>query len=243
VILRSFVPADTPAVLALAGAEKLPGQPRPTSAMLADALGGRSSVDHAWWEELGQPSTDVAQDQHGGIVGAVSYALRPKDGTGVILWLHCREDPAVAGDLIAHACARLGHRPMEAFSFATALTLGLEALPVRHRPATHDALQEAGFGGERLWRYMHTHLPAKGLPLAPGLRIGPEESDPSARRLQVRQDQRMVAEAVIGCPLQGIGVLWWIGVMPDVRGRGLGRAMLGSALDALDSFGAREAIL
>ncbi|WP_079049164.1 GNAT family N-acetyltransferase [Streptomyces puniciscabiei] len=37
----------------------------------------------------------------------------------------------------------------------------------------------------------------------------------------------------MGTPVQGTGVLWWIGVEPAARGRGLGRALLGTALDAL----------
>ncbi|MGP3954043.1 GNAT family N-acetyltransferase [Streptomyces sp. 7N604] len=38
-------------------------------------------------------------------------------------------------------------------------------------------------------------------------------------------------------------MLWWIGVEPEARGRGLVRAMLGSALDLLAGLGACEAIL
>ncbi|OEJ21609.1 hypothetical protein AS594_39465 [Streptomyces agglomeratus] len=38
-------------------------------------------------------------------------------------------------------------------------------------------------------------------------------------------------------------MLWWIEVAADARGRGLGRAMLGSALDALTGLGAKEVIL
>lgn len=44
-------------------------------------------------------------------------------------------------------------------------------------------------------------------------------------------------------PVQGTGVLWWIGVEPAARGRGLGRALLGTALDVLHRMGATEVIL
>ncbi|MGQ4434335.1 GNAT family N-acetyltransferase [Streptomyces sp. SAS_260] len=43
--------------------------------------------------------------------------------------------------------------------------------------------------------------------------------------------------------MQGRGVLWWIGVEPAARGHGLGRALLGSALDMLTGMGATEVIL
>ncbi|MFE3496204.1 GNAT family N-acetyltransferase [Streptomyces sp. NPDC059175] len=243
VTLRPCTPTDTLDLLALADAERLPGQPRPTRAMLTDALAGRAGTDQASWGELTPPLADVAQNRQGRTVGAISYALRPADGTGVILWLHCHEDTNMAERLVRHACAYFGHRPIEAFSLATPLTLGLEALPVRHRSGTCKALENAGFNGTRLRRYLHTPLPVRHLPLAPGLRIQQDDADPGARRLRAHHDHRMVAEAVIGRPVQGIGVLWWIGVLPDVRRRGLGRAMLGSALHALSTLGAREAIL
>ncbi|WP_414507792.1 hypothetical protein [Streptomyces sp. NEAU-L66] len=50
---------------------------------------------------------------------------RTKDDTGLIQWLHCREDATVAEALIAHALTTLAPRPVEAFQFATALTQGL----------------------------------------------------------------------------------------------------------------------
>ncbi|MCQ4045391.1 hypothetical protein ACFOSC_03760 [Streptantibioticus rubrisoli] len=43
---------------------------------------------------------------------------------------------------------------MHAFEFASALTLGMEGLPVRNRPA----LEAAGFTGRDLWRYVHRGL-------------------------------------------------------------------------------------
>jgi ribosomal protein S18 acetylase RimI-like enzyme len=52
-----------------------------------------------------------------------------------------------------------------------------------------------------------------------------------------------VAEATVGRPVEGIGVLCWIGVEPAARGRGLGAALLGSAMDLLAGMGASEVIL
>ncbi|MER7112306.1 GNAT family N-acetyltransferase [Streptomyces sp. NPDC000229] len=243
VTLRPYTPADEAAVLELIDADRLPGQPHATPAMLRQALQGRSPVDAGWWAELDTPTTQVAMDSTGAVVGAVSYAARPKDGMGQLLWLHCQERPDVADALIHHTVTALAPRPVHAFHFASALSLGLEALPVRHRPATAAALDRAGFTGERLWRYMRADLPAYGLPRLTGVKVMQDPGGKDARRLEARKGRRTVAEAVVGLPVQGTGVLWWIGVLPDVRGQGLGRAMLGSALDVLAGLGATQAIL
>ncbi|MFI0820917.1 GNAT family N-acetyltransferase [Streptomyces sp. NPDC021098] len=50
-------------------------------------------------------------------------------------------------------------------------------------------------------------------------------------------------QATVGHPVAGVGVLWWIGVIPTARGRGLGRALLGHALDLLARLGAHKAVL
>ncbi|MGV5038783.1 GNAT family N-acetyltransferase [Streptomyces sp. NRAIS4] len=241
VSLRPYAPTDQTAVLGLINADRLSGQPLTTPAMLAEALAGRSGVDAGWWAELGRPVTSVATDASGAVLGVVSYALRPKDAHGVILWLHCRENESVARALLDHAATELGPRPLEAFQFATALTLGLEALPVRHRPATRAALTTAGYAGTGLWRYMHRTLPAPDLPRL--THYDTEPATPDTRRLLVTEDGKALADATIGTPVQGTGVLWWIGVEPAARGRGLGRALLGTALDALHRMGATEVIL
>ncbi|WP_256098694.1 GNAT family N-acetyltransferase [Streptomyces agglomeratus] len=240
--LRPYSPADAPAVLRLVEADRIPGQPRTTPAMLSEALEGRSLVDAGWWAELNKPVTQVAVNRAGAVVGVVSYASRARDDTGQILWLHCREDETMADVLIHHPVTALPARRVEAFQFASALSLGLEALPVGHRPKVR-ALEQAGFTGERLWRYMRTDLPAPTLPRLPHVHIGHDPSVRSGRRLEARHDGSTVAEAVIGLPFHGVGVLWWIEVAADARGRGLGRAMLGSALDALTGLGAKVAIL
>lgn len=241
--LRPYAAADESAVLQVINADRLPGQPLATPVMLAEALQGRSPVDGGWWAELETPTTQVATDERGAVVGVVSYAARPKDGTGQLLWLHCGEDTARAEALIGHTVAALPPRPVHAFHFASALSLGLEALPVGHRRATAAALERAEFTGERLWRYMRRDLPARGLPRLAHVRVGPDPGGKDARRLEATDEGGTVAEAVVGLPLKGTGVLWWIGVEPRAQGRGLGRAMLGSALDVLAGLGAAEVIL
>jgi hypothetical protein len=115
----------------------------------------------------------VAHDPAGTVVGVVSYAVRPRDGAGLVLWLHGREDPTVIGFLLDRALGRLRDLPVaDAFDFATALGLGLEALPVRHRAATRAALEHRGFSGRELWRYLHRWLPAPDLPRAVGVHLG-----------------------------------------------------------------------
>ncbi|GAA0490836.1 GNAT family N-acetyltransferase [Streptomyces sp. NPDC046215] len=241
--LRPYRATDRAAVLALIDADRLPGQPLVTPEMLAHALAGRSAVDAEWWAALDPPAVEVATTPDGHVVGVISWALRPGDDTGLILWLHCREDEAVARALIDRALSALAPRAVEAFQFSTALTLGLEALPVARRRATRTALERAGFTGERLWRALRAELPRPGLPVLDGVETGPDPQREAAWRLLVRRDGRAVAEAVVGHPVQGVGVLWWIEVGPGERGRGLGRALLGSALDLLTGLGAAEVVL
>ncbi|WP_411079948.1 GNAT family N-acetyltransferase [Streptomyces sp. cmx-18-6] len=241
--LRPCGPADLPEVLALVDADRLPGQPRATPELLAEASRGRTEADGHWWGAYDEPEVQVAVDSGGAIVGAVACARRTKDGTGLIPWLHCGEEPVVADALLARAAALLPAVPVDAFPFATALTQGLEGLPAGHRPATHAALERAGYTGERLWRYMRADLPRPRLPRAEGVRVGPARDRGASQRLEVVRDGRTVAEAVIGHPVQGIGVLWWIEVDAAARGRGTGRALLGSALHALGGLGATQAVL
>jgi ribosomal protein S18 acetylase RimI-like enzyme len=239
---RPYEAGDEQAVLALVGADRLPGQPETTPAMLAEALAGRSPVDSGWWAELDPPVTEVIYDRVDQVLGVVSYATRPNDEAGLILWLHCREDHTVAEALIDRALHQLGPPTVHAFEFASALTLGLEALPVRARPATRRVLEAAGFTARDLWRYLHAPLPLAGFPRAAHITVS-ESEEPPGKRLEVREGGELVAEATIGRPVAGIGVLWWISVIPAARGRGLGPALLGSAVDLLTGLGADQVIL
>lgn len=132
---------------------------------------------------------------------------------------------------------------MYAFEFASALTLGLEGLPARHRPATHRALRKAGFTGRDLWRYLRAALPVDGLPRGADHITLHESDHPRGMSVEAVERGERVAEATVGHPVAGVGVLWWIAVVPSARGRGLGLALLGRALDLLTRLGAHEAIL
>ncbi|MGC4942921.1 GNAT family N-acetyltransferase [Kribbella sp. DT2] len=228
-------------MLELVNADRLVGQPSATPSMLAEALAGRSAVDSSFWAELDPPVT-VVLEADARVAGVVSYAVRPSDQAGVILWLHCQEDLAVATALVAHAVDRLGRRAVAAFDFASALSLGLEALPVRHRPATCEALVAAGFVGEDLWCYMHLPLPVPGLVAAAEVEVRSGE-EPGRLELVLLRDGDVLAEATIGEPIGGIGVLWWIAVGESVRGQGLGTGLLGAPLQELAERGAGEVIL
>ncbi len=241
--------ADETAVLGLIDCDRLPGQPQATSAMLTEALAGRSTVDSGWWAELDVPRTDVVTVSTGRVVGVVSYATRPNDLAGLILWLHCRdenrrdEDSTIAEALVAHTLAELGPRPVYAFEFASALTLGLEGLPVRHRPVTRRVLEVAGFSGRDLWRYIHRRLDAPLPRQLPPLAEISSSTDPVGWQLTVRDaDGTALGEAIIGQPVDGIGVLWWISIAPAARRRGLGRALLGQCCAHLAANGAHEMI-
>ncbi|MET9607097.1 GNAT family N-acetyltransferase [Streptomyces sp. NPDC006512] len=232
------------AVLNVINSERIPGQPVTSAEMLSNALEGRSTVDAGWWADLAPPSTWVAVKAPGILVGVVSYAWRPKDRTGLLLWLHSGENEAVTKALIDHVIDTFTPNSVEAFQIATALSLGLEALPIGHRPVTDALLRQAGFTAERLWRYMRADLPATSLPELTRVRETVSSGEKSARKLEARRFWRTVtAEAEVGEPVQGIGVLWWIEVSESHRGQGLGRRMLGSALARLTDLGARQVIL
>lgn len=242
VVARPFQRGDEIAVLELIDVDRLPGQPSVTRQMLGEALAGRSTVDSGWWEELEPPRTELILTGDD-TVGVLSTSRRPRDGAGLLLWSHTREDPVVTDAAVQHAVASLsGCAEVHAFDFASALTLGLEALPVRHRPVTDRALRDAGFTSRDLWRYAHRPLPAADQPRDAGAVVS-RCADPPGWQLEVREPDGLVAEAVVGEPEHGIGVLWWISVEPRAQGRGLGRRLLGQALAVLSDAGAREVIL
>lgn len=241
---RPFDARDTAAVLDLINTDRVPGQPRCTEAMLAEAVAGRSTVDSALWAKLHQLAVDVLCDGHGIVRGAVSYAHRINDGAGMILWLHGNEDAPTIAALVDHAMGQLTDTVLiEAFEFASALTVGLEALPVRHRSATREALLARGFTEADMWRYMRRDLPAPNLPSVRETTVLPDPDRPGWR-VEVRgSDGTKLGEAQVSIGAPGLGVLWWIGVDVQYRGQRLGWALLGAALDVLHQHGAREVIL
>jgi ribosomal protein S18 acetylase RimI-like enzyme len=241
---RAFDVNDELAVLDLVNADRIPGQPACTAGMLAAAVAGSSPVDSGWWAELDRLAIDVLVDDQDAIRGAVSYAHRKRDQAGVVLWLHGREDPAVVEALVSHAIGRLTSTvSLAAFEFASALTVGLEGLPVRHRPVTRRVLLAHSFEEADLWRYMLRGLPAAALPGARESHVLTDLEQPGWR-IEVRSpDGARLGDAQVSLAFPDLGVLWWIGIEPVHRGRGLGWSLLGSALDVLYQHGAREVLL
>jgi ribosomal protein S18 acetylase RimI-like enzyme len=238
--LRPYSPErDEQAAVALINADRITGQPLCTAAMLREATAGRSRIDSGWWLELDRPNTEVLEGS-AGLAGIVSYAWRPKDRCGIILWLHTREDQAVAEQLILTAWnAMAGAKTFEAFPFATALTAGLEALPRRHRPATHATLHGAGFKGRDLWRYMHLKMERDRI-IAPDIAVQIEKTSDQTWKLLSHE---IGGEAHVEIFSPGLGVLWWISIDPKLRGLKGGSKMLNASLNHLLAEGAKEVIL
>lgn len=242
--VRRFSAGDAEAVITVINSDRLPGQPACSESMLSEAVAGRSPVDSGWWAELQPPVTEVLCDADGVICGVVSYARRPRDNAGLVLWVHGREERHVVEGLLDRAIDELdGARSLEAFEFACALSVGLEGLPSRHRPVTRSALMARGFVEADLWRYMHRLLPAPEVPVAAEAHIAPDSEQPGWVIELLASGGTRVADAHVSVAAPGLGVLWWIGVDPAHRRQQLGWRLLGTALDVLCRAGAREAIL
>lgn len=223
------------ALRALIERDHLPGQPRLTPAMLTEALAGRSPIDGGWWDELTGLRTEVLTTPTGALLGGVSWGYRPSDDTAVLLWLHANEQPTAVAALLEHALSSHPGR-WEAFEFASALTLGVEALPVGHRPVTAAALSERGFTGRDLWRYMHR--PLRDLPPRPPLTFSVTPA-----RLDGWELSAPGGSVQITAPLGGVSMISWLGVDETARGRGLGAALLGAALHHLAGHHATDVVL
>lgn len=221
----------------LVDADRLPGQPVLSAAALAQALAGRSPIDAGCWDELTDLHVDVIPGDGDTLAGAVSWAIRPGDHTGVLLWLHAREQPAPVAALIEHATAQ-HDGPWQAFDFATALTLGVEALPVAHRPVTAAALTARGFLGRDLWRYLHRWL--TDLPPRPALELTVTPARLDGWALSTSDGAGTVE---VTAPVGGTAMIGWLGVDPTARGRGLGAALLHAALHHLAGHGASDVVL
>jgi GNAT superfamily N-acetyltransferase len=211
--------------------------------MLADAVAGRSVADPGARAVLeGSVITTVLCAPGGGIAGIVACAGHQGDGTPLLLWLHCHEDPATAQALITHAVQCSDTRPVHAFTLACALTRGLVGLPERRRRVTRQALQAAGFTSCDRCRYLRAELPVAGLPHLAGVQMN-DTASPPGTHLEVRRHGRVLAQAVLERPIDGVGLIRRVTVAPHARGQGVGLGLLGNALDVLAGLGAHEAIV
>jgi GNAT superfamily N-acetyltransferase len=232
---------DLPAILDLVNADLLPGQPTCGRHVLDAAMRGESPVDAAWWRELSNVRVAVAR-RGGEVLGAASYAVAAADRSGWLLWLHAREERRVVEPLLDHVMSELtGSSHLYAFWIASALSLGLEALPVEQRPVTNELLTSRGLMGRDSWRYL----------VLPIERLAPDGAEDVATvrptsgpgeipswLLVIGDREAPTASAEIALAGDGCGVLWWIDVEPAQRGRGVGRRLLRQALRFLAMRGA-----
>jgi len=233
---------DLAAVIDLVNADLLPGQPTCGRHALDMAMRGESAVDATWWRELSNVRVVVAR-RGGAVVGAASYAVATADRSGWLLWLHGREERRVVEPLIDHVMGELnGSSHLYAFWIASALSLGLEALPVEQRPVTHELLTSRGLMGRDSWRYLV--LPMDRFSAGAGAEdiatVRPTSGAGEIPTWQLVMGDREdpVASAEIALGGHGCGVLWWIDVAPAQRGHGIGRRLLGQALRFLAMRGA-----
>jgi ribosomal protein S18 acetylase RimI-like enzyme len=235
---RPLGPDDIEAVCALVDRDPLPGQPPCTPERVHTALAGRSTTDPWWWRELATMRTVGVEAPDGSLVGAGALGRR-RTGERYLLWLHAGEEPELV-EAVLWPLLRGVRRadPIFAFWSATELSVGLEGLPRRHRPVTHDALLARGFTGEDRWLYL-TAAAAGDPPETPFRRRG----HGSELRVELDVDGGPVGGAELSLPAPGLGVIWWLEIEPEHRRRGLGRQLLRAARAVLAEEGADDVVL
>jgi ribosomal protein S18 acetylase RimI-like enzyme len=222
--------------------DQLPGQPACGRHGLDRAMRGESAIDSGWWSALSDVRV-VAARRGGVLLGAASYAISPTDKSGWLLWLHAREAKPVVEALVDHVLEELsGSSHLYAFWIATALTLGIEALPVEHRQVTHEILTARGLAGRESWRYLvlsmeRAVLDGGGDDVASVQSIS-NPGDTPTWRLVVGDRDQPVASAEVALGPEGRGMLSWVEVEPAHRGRGIGRRLLRQTLRFLALRGA-----
>lgn len=220
--------------------ERLEGQPPCTPEHVLEAFAGRSSVDSGFWEELGTLNHLFVADGDGNLVGACAFGVAV-DGTVKLPWMYGTDPGALSSMLSAVDRTRDG-RKVEAFGFATALTLGLEGLAVRSRPAAHQAMLDAGYTPHDGWAYMVRDNMDGDWPGDDVAEVGLGEG--RAVELKTRgRNGELLAEAEVEVASDGTGVLWWLWVEPPARGTGLGRGIFNQAMRQLVADGATRAVL
>ena len=235
---RPLGPDDVEAVCALVDRDRLPGQAACTPERVRTALAGRSTTDPWWWRELATMRTIGVEGPDGALVGAGALGRR-HSGDRYLLWLHAGEDPRLVESVLWPLLrgVRRGD-PIFAFWSATELSIGLEGLPRQRRPATHEALLARGFTGQDRWLYL-TGPAAAQAPEMPYRRRG----HGAELRVELDVEGRPAGGAELSLPDPGVGVVWWLEIEPEHRGRGLGRQLLRSARAVLAEEGAADVVL
>ncbi|MBV9691889.1 MAG: GNAT family N-acetyltransferase [Ktedonobacteraceae bacterium] len=243
--MRDFSQRDIPPLLELLHADQLPAQPRTTAHDVQCALAGQTTIDQKWWEALAGIRTIVAT-QGNDILGAASYGVQKTDrrgtlqpdGSGCLLWLHARENRPVIEALLAAVLASLQECPrVYAFWFATPLTVGIEGLPLAHRPVTHQVLCEHHFVGKDDWLYMAGPITTQAE------QVADVERTAHGWKLSLQEGDERIAEADVSLGKNRLGVLHWLWVREDRRGHGLGTRLFFQARKLLSDAGAHTVLL
>ncbi|WP_189316696.1 GNAT family N-acetyltransferase [Streptomyces brasiliensis] len=239
--IRPYRPDDGPWVRELIDADRLPGQPHCTAQKLAAAQHG--ALSSAGWVIPVWPQISVLADAEDRPCGIIGYLSWTDVDTGLICWVHAREDGPALGALLGQALAALAHCPrIDAFAGASPGLLGPGGLPRTHRGATHDTLVQYGFTGLRSGRYLHRGLPAEAPPAKLVADVFPCDVPPG-HRLIIREAAEPIAEAVVSAEADRTATVHWIETLPTHRRRGLGRKLLAQALALLAEQGATEVAL
>jgi ribosomal protein S18 acetylase RimI-like enzyme len=245
VAVRPIRASDLQAVLELIDADRLPGRPSCDPHALRRALSGDFPGDPRGWSGFGEVRTVVVVEADR-VLGAASYATKITDGTGWLLWLHAGEDRALVDALLDHVLRELGDSTRRrAFSVATGLSFGADALPIRGRPATHAALRARGFERHTSWRYLVAWLdrqalgtPDSSLARAEAI-AGPGEHPGWRLSVETARTPAAVLEVALGP--DRCGLVQGLEVEPAYRGRGLERSLLREGMRFLRSQGAATA--
>lgn len=230
---------DVDAIAALVNDDHVLGQPRCRAENVRSALAGAATMERAWWNNFVDLRTIVATDGTS-TLGAASSAVHREEGVAYILWLHARENPRVVGDLLNELVPIRESQPVvRAFWIATPLSLGMEGLPAQYRPVTHAALVRRGFSARDEWLYL------VGDPVS-------EAADVALVDATAHNEWKLTIDDTTGARIgeakaelgqDGVGIVWWLEVKPQHRGRSYGRALLLQAMKLLGAAGADRVIL
>ncbi|MER6434563.1 GNAT family N-acetyltransferase [Streptomyces sp900105245] len=138
--MRLIQKTDQQGVLRLVASDRLPGQPAPTLKQLV-------ASEH---DDCAGSAILVATDVAGSVSGAIRCTLRRKDNSGMIEWLHAKEDYDVIAGLIYAAYSHLGTRRMLYAGMSLAGLPGMlspfvSGIAERRRSTTARALRAAKF--------------------------------------------------------------------------------------------------
>ena len=238
-VFRLADEGDVDAIAALVNDDHVLGQPRCRAENVRKALAGAATMERAWWDNFVDLQTIVATDGNS-VLGAASSAVHREEGTAYVLWLHARESLPVVADLLDEVVRmRESQTVVRAFWIATPLSLGMEGLPAQHRAVTHAALLRRGFSGRDEWLYL------VGDPVSEAADVADVHAAAENEWTLTISDTAgaTIGEAKAELGQDGVGIVWWLEVKPQYRGRSYGRALLLQAMKLLGAAGAERLIL